>query len=173
MRRTILFTLLLLLSKLATASENVIANFIENPKQVGQTSRMTYLFWDVYDASLFATQGNFSATQPFALKLQYLRSLNGEDIAKRSLEEMQKQGFNDAELGDQWLTIMNNIFPDVKDETVLLGIKTAQDHTLFYHNDELIGEVKDPAFTTWFFNIWLGEKTTEPQMRNELLGLRR
>jgi hypothetical protein len=42
---------------------------------------------------------------------------------------------------------------------------------VFYSNGEEIGSVDDSEFTTSFFNIWLGEKTSEPKFRKALLGL--
>ena len=63
------------------------------------------------------------------------------------------------------------IFPDVKKGTVLYGVKTIHSTTQFYQNDVFLGEVKDIQFTQRFFNIWLGEKTSEPKMRQTLLGL--
>lgn len=55
MQRTIFAFLMLLFSTQGFASTSDLVNqFIENPQQVGKTSRMTYLFWDVYDASLYA-----------------------------------------------------------------------------------------------------------------------
>lgn len=174
MQRTIFAFLMLLFSTQGFASTSDLVNqFIENPQQVGKTSRMTYLFWDVYDASLYAPQGAYSQDQPFVLVLHYLRALDGKEIAKRSLEEMQKQGFSDSSRGERWLTKMAQIFPDVSKDTVLLGVRTADGYTQFYQDDKLIGEVKDSEFTTRFFNIWLGEKTSEPTMRAELLGLKR
>lgn len=172
MQRTIFAFLMLLFSTQGFASaSDLVYQFIENPKQVGKTSRMTYLFWDVYDASLYAPQGAYSQDQPFVLALHYLRALDGKEIAKRSLKEMEKQGFSDSSQGEQWLTKMVKIFPDVSEGTVLYGLRTPEGYTQFYEDNKLIGEVRDSEFTTWFFNIWLSEKTSEPAMRKELLGL--
>ncbi|WP_339144272.1 chalcone isomerase family protein [Pseudoalteromonas galatheae] len=172
MQRIIFAFLVLFLSTQGFASTSDVVNqFIENPQQVGKTSRMTYLFWDVYDASLYAPQGVYSKEQPFVLALHYLRALDGKEIAKRSLKEMQKQGFSNSSLGEQWLTKMVKIFPDVSEGTVLYGLRTLNGYTQFYEGDKLIGEVKDSEFTTRFFDIWLSEKTSEPTMRSELLGL--
>lgn len=172
MQRTIFAFLMLLFSTQGFASARDLVNqFIENPKQVGKTSRMTYLFWDVYDASLYASQGTYSQDQPFVLALHYLRALDGKEIAKRSLKEMEKQGFSDSSQGEQWLTKMVKIFPDVSEGTVLYGLRTPEGYTQFYEDNKLIGEVRDSEFTTRFFNIWLSEKTSEPAMRKELLGL--
>ncbi|AXR04213.1 chalcone isomerase family protein [Pseudoalteromonas piscicida] len=174
MQRTIFAFLMLLFSTQGFASTSDLVNqFIENPQQVGKTSRMTYLFWDVYDASLYAPQGAYSQDQPFVLALHYLRALDGKEIAKRSLKEMEKQGFNNSSKGERWLTKMVQIFPDVSKGTLLFGVRTPDGYTQFYEDEKLIGEVNDPEFTTRFFNIWLGEKTSEPTMRAELLGLER
>ncbi|MCG9768278.1 chalcone isomerase family protein [Pseudoalteromonas piscicida] len=174
MQRTIFTFLMLLFSTQGFASASDLVNqLIDNPQQVGKTSRMTYLFWDVYDASLYAPQGAYSKDQPFVLALHYLRALDGKEIAKRSLKEMEKQGLNNSSQGEQWLAEMEKTFPDVSKGTVLFGVRTPEGTTQFYQDKKLIGEVKDSEFTIRFFNIWLGEKTSEPTMRAELLGLKR
>ncbi|MCG7540344.1 hypothetical protein EXT48_21095 [Pseudoalteromonas sp. CO348] len=174
MQRTIFAFLMLLFSTQGFASaSDLVYQFIENPQQVGKTSRMTYLFWDVYDASLYAPKGAYSQDQPFVLALHYLRALDGKEIAKRSLKEMEKQGFNNSSQGERWLAEMEKIFPNVSKGTVLFGVRTPEGATQFYQDKKLIGEVKDSEFTIRFFNIWLGEKTSEPTMRAELLGLKR
>jgi hypothetical protein len=40
----------------------------------------------------------------------------------------------------------------------------------FFVNGALKGDVRDPAFATLFFGIWLSEKTSEPALRSALLG---
>ncbi|KZN69620.1 chalcone isomerase family protein [Pseudoalteromonas luteoviolacea] len=138
--------------------------------QVGQTARMTYLFWDVYDISLYTPSGQYEPSAPFVLQLTYLRDLSGEDIAERSLEEMEKQGFEDEQMGRVWLERMKNIFPDVENNYSLYGLRTPSGTTQFYNAEKLLGEIEDPLFTKWFFDIWLGNKTSEPKMRLKLLG---
>ncbi|KZX02121.1 hypothetical protein JL49_01880 [Pseudoalteromonas luteoviolacea] len=138
--------------------------------QVGQTARMTYLFWDVYDISLYTTSGQYEPSAPFVLQLTYLRNLSGEDIAERSLEEMEKQGFRDEEMGRVWLERMKNIFPNVENNYSLYGLRTPSGTAQFYNSEKLLGEIEDPLFTKWFFDIWLGDKTSEPKMRLKLLG---
>lgn len=164
-------TALLFTSFSSPASIDVVQRFIEQPKAVGETARMTYLFWDVYDATLYAPQGTYSEQQPFVLALRYLRDLDGKAIAERSIEEMQKQGFNDPELEKKWLQQMIAIFPDVSEDTTLYGVRNAAGYTEFYQGSNKIGEVQDPQFTRWFFDIWLGSKTSEPKLRAEILGL--
>ncbi|TQF68084.1 chalcone isomerase family protein [Pseudoalteromonas luteoviolacea] len=163
-------TLLMMLSSVANGAE-VNPEAIKNDMvQVGQTARMTYLFWDVYDISLYSPSGDYNPSRPFVLQLTYLRELSGEDIAERSLEEMQKQGFDDKQAGQKWLEQMKRIFPDVDENYTLFGYRTNTGSTKFFNAEGLLGEVNDPLFTQWFFDIWLGKKTSEPKMRRRLLG---
>ncbi|MCG7550693.1 chalcone isomerase family protein [Pseudoalteromonas sp. Of7M-16] len=165
-----LMALLLLMGGFANSNEVDALNLTKNLKQVGQTARMTYLFWDIYDIRLYSATGLFDSQQPFVLQLTYLRDLNGQEIAKRSLQEMQKQGFNNKQLGQQWLGQMETIFPNVTDNYSLFGVRGEDGATRFYDNSKLLGEIKDQNFTKWFFDIWLGDKTSEPAMRAKLIG---
>ena len=65
---------------------------------------------------------------------------------------------------------MTDIFPDVSEGDVITGIATKENKSLFYLNGTLIGTVDDKAFTNQFFAIWLSEKTSEPELRQALLG---
>ncbi|RDV29005.1 hypothetical protein DXV75_00620 [Alteromonas aestuariivivens] len=145
-----------------------IQRWVPNAQLVGE-SRYTYLFWNVYDIALFAPNGDWQSTQPFALTLTYLRDFTGEQIAQRSLREMQKQGLNDNIKGQQWLAAMQEIFPDVEKYQTLTGVLDEQGNSHFYFNSELVGSVDDPEFGKRFFNIWLGENTSEPKLRQELV----
>lgn len=146
-----------------------ILNAVPNAQLVGQ-ARMSYLFWDVYDVALFAPNGKWAENQPYALTLTYLRELKGEDIAKRGIEEMQKQGFTDQQKLNDWLQQMERLFPDVRDQTVLIGIADEQQHSHFFHRDTYLGAVEDIEFTQQFFGIWLHPNTSEPKLRRQLLG---
>ena len=68
--------------------------YVPDARKVGE-GRLTYFFWDIYDAALYAPRGVWTNSPPFALQLSYLRAIPGKDIADRSAEEMRKQGFND------------------------------------------------------------------------------
>ena len=149
-------------------ANDYIKPHVPNLSEVGE-GRLTYLFWDVYDAELLAPNGEWKAEGPYALRLSYLRNIEGEKIADRSIEEMRDQGNkNEVQLAG-WHTQMNKIFPDVQDGTTLSGICTKQQETIFFEDGKEIGRIKDPEFTRAFFNIWLSEKTSAPDLREKLL----
>lgn len=141
---------------------------VPNASVVGE-ARFTYYFWDVYDAVLYAPEGKWPADR-FALRLTYLRDFDGSEIAERSIKEMKSQGLKDEQKISSWLQAMRDIFPDINEDEHLLGVVGENGQTLFYQQDRLLGEVEDKEFTRWFFNIWLGEKTSEPDFRDKLLN---
>jgi hypothetical protein len=153
----------------ASEKNELTSKYFTNSQKVGE-ARMTYLFWDVYDATLYAPQGQWRSDMPFALQLSYLRKLHGEAIAERSIDEIRKQGFEDDTKLSQWYQSMRELFPDVTKGQSLTGIADQSRKTHFYLDDQLIGSIDDPLFTQYFFDIWLSEQTSQPKMRKQLLG---
>jgi len=143
---------------------------LEGMSLVGE-ARLSVMFWDIYDAQLYAPSGDWSRGEPFALSLTYLRDLKGRRIAERSIREMREQGFSDEAALRRWRDRLAAIIPDVRERDEVVGVADTQGHTRFYLDGQLLGEIDDPAFTRAFFDIWLGEDTSEPQLRAQLLGL--
>lgn len=133
---------------------------------------LSYAFWDVYEATLYAPKGYWQPTQPFALSIKYYRALNGKKIADRSVQEMRNQGIADEVKLAAWHSQMKIIFPGVEKGTILSAIYWPGKETIFYNGNEAVGVIKGEDFGRAFFDIWLSEKTSEPQLRNALLGLK-
>ena len=161
---------LLVLSKnvLAQSVPDYVTKQVPEAKVVGN-AMFTYLFWDVYDATLYAPKGEWQSNAPFALKLDYQRGLDGKKIAQRSVDEMRKQGISDEAKLSEWRDKMVALFPDVEDGDVITGVATSNRASEFYINGELVGKIEDENFTQAFFDIWLSEKTSEPKLRKALL----
>lgn len=134
-------------------------------------ARMRVLLWDVYDAKLYTSAESFSFDQPFALELNYLMTLAGDEIAERSVEEMREQGYTDEVKLAAWYAQMRDIFPDVEDGSTLTGVYKPGAPTEFYQHATHIGTIRDPEFGRWFFGIWLSENTSAPDFRSKLLSL--
>ncbi|HEY1102759.1 MAG TPA: chalcone isomerase family protein [Burkholderiaceae bacterium] len=132
-----------------------------------------YFGFAVYQIRLFVAPGFNRAdyTQsPLALELEYQRDFAGADIAARSLKEMQRAGgFTEAQ-GAQWLQQMKAVFPNIKEGDKLLGLYTPGAGARFLYNGKPAGEVKDAEFARRFFGIWLAPSTSEPALRQTLLG---
>ncbi|MDA7792534.1 chalcone isomerase family protein [Glaciecola sp.] len=146
-----------------------VQTHIPTARMVGQ-SRLKMYFFKIYDATLYAPNGQFDQTQPFALSLGYLRDFDGADIAQRSIDEMRDLGYRDTAQLAQWLIQMELSFPNIIAGDVLTGVVDEQQHTRFYFNGKPTHTVADPEFTQAFFAIWLDSKTSQPKMRIQLLG---
>jgi hypothetical protein len=165
----VLFGAILLCSQPALATETVLAS-VPRASVVGR-GVLSFAFWDVYKATLYAPDGQFGSEKPIALTIEYLISINGRDIADRSVQEMRKQGFADeAKLAD-WNAQLKVIFPDVRNGTVLSAVYQPGEQTAFYNGSTAIGTIAGDDFGRLFFGIWLGERTSEPKLRRALLGL--
>ena len=146
-----------------------VQTHIPTARMVGQ-SRLKMYFFKIYDAILYAPNGQFDQTQPFALSLGYLRDFDGADIAQRSINEMRDLGYRNTAQLAQWLIQMELSFPNIIAGDVLTGVVDEQQHTRFYFNGKPTHTVADPEFTQAFFAIWLDSKTSQPKMRVQLLG---
>ncbi|MBL8327839.1 MAG: chalcone isomerase family protein [Rubrivivax sp.] len=129
----------------------------------------------IYEARLWVPEGfepqRFDA-RPMALELIYARSLKGPLIAERSIEEMRRgEAFGEAE-ARRWLSFMNEVFPNVAEGDRLTGTwDPASSTTGFHFNGGDARTLRDPAFGPRFFGIWLASHSSQPAMRQKLLGL--
>ena len=146
-----------------------VQTHIPTARMVGQ-SRLKMYFFKIYDATLYAPNGQFDQTQPFALSLGYLRDFDGADIAQRSIDEMRDLGYRDTAQLAQWLIQMELSFPNIIAGDVLTGVVAEQPPPRFSFHGKPTHTVADPEFTQAFFAIWLDSKTSQPKMRIQLLG---
>lgn len=142
------------------------------PRLQGQ-KRFRWFAFLVYDIRLWLSPGATPQAlynAPFALELDYARSLKGEAIAQRSIEEMSNlDAISPSEQAD-WLALMTRAFPDVAAGDRLTGVWRPDGTVQFFFNGKETASVQDARFGRLFFGIWLSEKTSEPTMRAALLG---
>jgi Chalcone isomerase-like len=137
------------------------------------SGRLRVLGFSVYDIRLWVAApvpAAEVARVPLALEIEYTRALVGLKIAERSLEEMRRQAAIPTDAGERWLAQMAAIFPDVQPGDRLTGKQRPGEATRFFFNGKLRGEVRDADFTRLFFGIWLSPRTSEPALRDALLG---
>lgn len=70
----------------------------------------------------------------------------------------------------KWYQEMQGIFPNVSTGQMITGIVDSEQVSHFYLDDKPLGKVHDKEFSTWFFDIWLSQDTSQPKMRQQLLG---
>ena len=135
---------------------------------------LRFLGFKVYAARLWAAPKPaamaISPGEVFALELVYDMSFKGREIAERSAAEMRKVGYNNEAKLKVWSDEMLRIFPDIKKGESIIGVSVPGKGATFYSRDKLIATAADPEFAKAFFDIWLSEKTSEPKLRERLLG---
>ncbi len=135
--------------------------------------KLTFFGLEVYESSLW-TPSNFKGAafenHSFALELHYLRNFTAADIAKRSLEEMQRIEPVPEQKAALWVKTLSEAFPNVKKGDRIVGVHKPGSGVTFWHNGKRSGEIRDADFSRQFFGIWLSPKTSEPKLRLALLG---
>lgn len=150
----------------------VIAEIFEEPALVGSGDYRA-MFWDVYRAELYASNGEYTPDEKHALRLVYKRPLRGKAIVDKSIELIERQGFDDELKLAEWHEQLIAVIPDVEKDTEIVGVFETQFGAEFYVNGEFSGAIEDPSFAELFFGIWLSESTISPRLRSALLGLER
>ena len=112
-----------------------------------------------------------AAATPLALEIEYARALEGAQIAERTLKEMRRQAEIAAEVGVRWLVAMKQLLPDVRAGDRITGVHLPGEGARFFVNGRLQGDLRDADFARLFFGIWLSPRTSEPALREALLGL--
>ncbi len=132
---------------------------------------LRYYGFEVYRARLWVPPGleaDDYAAHPLALELTYLRDFSAEAIARRSLQEMQRQQAIPAEQAARWQQALQAALPDVKKGNRLTGVYRPGAGAVFSMRGRVVGEVADAQFARLFFGIWLSPRTSEPALRQAL-----
>lgn len=142
--------------------------FLPTPKPVGEGQFRRWGFL-IYDATLWSSNGQYKANEPFALRLSYARNVTRDQIVDASIDQMRELGVDVAQHPD-WPDKLRRVFADVNKGDSLTGIYMPGNGAVFFYNNQLTGQV-DEALAQAFFSIWLDPQTTEPDLRLSLLGL--
>jgi hypothetical protein len=156
----------------AKAQPTELGSEVPGARLLGQ-GKLTYFGLNVYSAKLWVTEdfkADDFARRPLALELEYARSLVGKLITERSLVEMKKIDKVGDDKSAAWLAAMTQTFPDVAKGDRITGVHKPDEGMRFFFNGKPSGEICDPEFARLFIGIWLSPRTSEPQLRQALLG---
>lgn len=161
---------------LCLASISARANWraeVPDAQVIGQGELRLFGF-RIYSARLLAPAARFDPEQPYALELTYHRAISRDDLVKVSLEQIARQTGSStaAEQRHQWQTEMLKAFVDVDSGQRITGVFLPGEGCRFYVGERLQHSIADPLFARAFFAIWLGTNTSEPELREQLLGIR-
>lgn len=166
--RKILVSLLLTLSAASLHATPTHTQLLPGAQQVGQ-GMFKRFGWSIYEARLYAAAGRFEVTKPYALSLTYERTIAGDRLVQSSLEEMRKLG-KPVDQHPEWAAELSRVLPSVSKGVTLTAVYRPGEGAVFYQQDKEIGQIND-ALARAFFAIWLDPRTSEPSLRQSLLGL--
>jgi hypothetical protein len=135
------------------------------------TGQLSWLMFDAYTAELWCDAGQWSYDVPFALRLKYEMDFSKADLIERTFKEMDAQQKLTATERKELTASLEASFPDVVENDTITAVYQPNGVTTFYHNGEETSTITDKYLSQRFFDIWLGEKTSEPKLRKKLLGL--
>lgn len=162
------FMLFMTLPALAAAPSEIGA-YIRTAAPYGE-AKLNKLMFHVYDAALWTDAPKWTMKKTFALMLRYGMNFDGEDLAKRSISEMDAQDKLADETATAWRTKLAALFPDVKKGDRITAIYLPGKGTRIYHNGKYRGSISDARFSDRFIGIWMSPKTSEPAVRKALIG---
>lgn len=168
MRR--LLALLLMVTPLCAqaAPPDELKPVFQSSTPYGQ-AEMNFLLMDVYRIALWTDQQEWSPKSSFALSITYAMGFTSDELWGRTCEEMQRHAADGEKLCLAAQKTSAAAMPDVRKGDRITALRTDKGTTRFYKNGTVTAEVPTPAFSDAFFAIWLGENTSEPQLRKQLL----
>lgn len=134
---------------------------------------MRFFGLNIYDATLWVDAGFRAASfarHGLVLELAYLRALQRDLIAKRSLTEMRRVGEFSEQQAQAWQAAMQASFVDVAAGDRITGLHDPAFGARFWFNTQPRPPIADPEFSRLFFGIWLSSATSEPALRLALLA---
>lgn len=169
----IIFALFITSLNSATAntatSTNDVKAALDKLKTVGQAD-MRWLMFPLYRVTLKTPDGRYQPERmPQALHITYHRNIHRDDLITATGQQWQRLGVDGATRA-KWLKSLRDIWPSVKrGESLTLKVDKAG-KGYFLHNGKVIGELKDKLFSRRFLDIWLSPKTSQPGLRQRLIG---
>ncbi|MDO6720443.1 chalcone isomerase family protein [Psychrosphaera sp. 1_MG-2023] len=162
-------------------SANIESNRTNNtvdarPLKLVGKGRFKFAFWSIYDAALYTQNGkyidgdndNYRENLPLYLKLTYLRDIEKQDLVDNTFDQWRKQKLNPEDMA-KFRDVLLDIWPNVS-ASDSLAIEVNSKGSLFYFNDQPIGPQLTTEFGTFFTGIWLAKNSTEPTLRQQLIG---
>lgn len=159
------------------ASDSVLPEPLQNKQadlqKIG-AARYKKFGFKLYDAEFWSTTSagkSLSADQGYALSLQYLRDISKDRLVEATNTEWQRLALASEAQIAEWITLIDMMWPDVSEGTILTCMVFPEGRTVFFLGNEQIGEVMDAEFGVAFLNIWLNEASQFSKQRQRLLGL--
>jgi hypothetical protein len=138
-------------------------------KLVGE-AQFSVMFWDIYQSRLFTKSGSFEEIDTSVIfEITYQKDITKENLIDRTVEQWQKMNVLEAKYS-AYVSSLLLLWPDITSGDSL-ALQVADESSHFYFNDNYLGSIEGQDFAQIFLGIWLSPKTTQPKLREKLLGV--
>ena len=163
-----LLAMLILIPSLSWTSE-VDQEVFQSPKLIGEGT-LKVLMWEVYDLRLLTDGTPFSWKNKFMLEFDYSRELKKESVIDASLKEFKLQpNVTDKDI-KAWEVYLEQVIQSVQKGAKASIMWVPDGQIIFHYEGSKPTTIENEKFARAFLNIWLGEKTSRPKLRNKLLN---
>ena len=150
------------------ASEMLKEEF-SSPTIIGEGTLKVF-FMEIYDLRLIADSPTFSWQNKFKLDFIYTRDLKKDSVIESSIKELRRQSSVSESDIESWQGYLEQSIKPVQEGTHATVLWNPEGHITFHYENYEPTTIKDEGFARAFLNIWLGEETSQPKLRDELLG---
>ena len=141
----------------------------DNLKVVGQ-AEMRWLMFPLYRVTLKTPDGQYQESRfPQLLDIVYLRNIDKQDLLTATDREWSRLGVAEKQR-KEWIRQLGNLWPSIKRGDRLAFQVNPQGDNFFLYNGKKLGGIADKQFGKSFLDIWLSPKTSQPAIRQRLLG---
>ena len=163
-----IFIILYLFLTTLEASETLKEEF-SSPTIIGEGTLKVF-FMEIYDLRLIADSSTFSWQNKFKLDFIYTRDLKKDSVIESSIKELRRQSSVSESDIESWQGYLEQSIKPVQEGTHATVLWNPEGHITFHYENYEPTTIKDEGFAQAFLNIWLGEETSQPKLRDELLG---
>jgi len=119
---------------------------------------------------LFTDGTPFSWNNKFMLEFDYSRELKKESVIDASLKEFKLQpNVTDKDI-KAWELYLEQVIQSVQKGTKASVMWVPDSQIIFHYEGSKPTTIENEKFARAFLNIWLGETTSRPKLRNKLLN---
>ncbi len=153
---------------LTVLSMSAVAELPKGLRPIGE-ARLSFLWYDVYQARLFNLQGQFDGLKaPLVLQIIYRREISNQVQIEQTANQLGNKVSEEEML--PWLMDLAALWPDIRTDDQLTFHMRSHDSGDFYFNGQLLGNVDHPGFARAFMNIWLADDGRYSRMAKQLRG---
>jgi hypothetical protein len=154
---------------LAAETPLIIRNSLDKQFLVGSAT-LKFLGMKVYDISLWSEVPKFSYEKSFAIHIKYNMNFSRDELAKRSITEIERLHKLSEKDKKIYLNNLNLILHSVKKGDEKVAIFIPSKGVKMFHNNEETGAISDLKLSRLFVDIWLDEKGSYPEVTRQVLG---